>query len=102
MSRSRSSSPSAKRIKLEDFSPCAILKKDSADEEHSEPDDSENNCSICLQAVVDRTVVPKCSHEFCFECLLVWTGKNNCLCFVVLINIASQNSHADARYVRKV
>lgn len=37
-------------------------------------DENEDNCSICLHPVVDRTVIPKCSHEFCFECLLVWTG----------------------------
>jgi hypothetical protein len=35
----------------------------------------EDNCSICLQQVVDRTVIPTCSHEFCFECLLVWSGS---------------------------
>lgn len=33
------------------------------------------HCSICLQRIADRTVVPTCSHEFCFECLLIWTGK---------------------------
>jgi hypothetical protein len=33
----------------------------------------EDHCSICLQHVVDRTIVPTCSqaHEFCSECLLV-------------------------------
>ena len=34
----------------------------------------EDHCTICLQAFVDRTVVPICSHEFCFECLMVWAG----------------------------
>lgn len=38
--------------------------------------DPEEMCSICLQQVEDRTVIPKCSHEFCFECLLVWTGES--------------------------
>ncbi|VDB98082.1 unnamed protein product [Peniophora sp. CBMAI 1063] len=36
----------------------------------------EDHCTICLQAFVDRTVIPICSHEFCFECLMVWTGQS--------------------------
>ena len=36
--------------------------------------DGENSCSICLHGMEDRTVIPNCSHEFCFECLVVWTG----------------------------
>ena len=39
-----------------------------------EEGDDEEHCSICLQPLSDRTIVPACSHEFCFECLLVWTG----------------------------
>lgn len=76
-----SSLPTAKRIKLEELgiqtklhevdTPTNILDEDESGE-HSI--DNENTCSICLQPVVDRTVIPKCSHEFCFECLLVWTG----------------------------
>jgi len=34
------------------------------------------HCSICLQRIADRTVVPTCSHEFCFECLLIWTEQS--------------------------
>ena len=37
-------------------------------------EDDHLNCSICLQPLVDRTLIPSCSHEFCFECILVWTG----------------------------
>ena len=76
-----SSPPTAKRIKLEEFESQDKLHEldtatDIVDEDESEKHnvDNENNCSICLQLVVDRTVIPKCSHEFCFECLLVWTG----------------------------
>lgn len=36
--------------------------------------EDEEQCSICLQALVDRTIIPTCAHEFCFECILVWTG----------------------------
>lgn len=39
------------------------------------PEEEEDNCIICLQAKVDRTVLPSCSHEFCFECIAVWCGK---------------------------
>ncbi|KAK0439693.1 uncharacterized protein EV420DRAFT_1279459, partial [Desarmillaria tabescens] len=35
-----------------------------------------DNCSICLQSLVDRTVIPTCSHEFCFDCLVVWTEQS--------------------------
>ena len=38
---------------------------------------SEPSCIICLGPIVDRTILPACSHDaFCFECLLVWTGVN--------------------------
>ncbi|KAF9002192.1 hypothetical protein BDQ17DRAFT_1243521 [Cyathus striatus] len=33
-------------------------------------------CSICLQTLEDRTVLPTCSHDFCFECILVWTEQS--------------------------
>ena len=36
----------------------------------------EDHCTICLQAIVDRALIPECSHEFCFECLMIWSGKN--------------------------
>ncbi|KAG2002393.1 hypothetical protein CC2G_004587 [Coprinopsis cinerea AmutBmut pab1-1] len=39
-------------------------------------EEGEDSCSICLHTLEDRTVIPKCSHEFCFECLLVWTGQS--------------------------
>ena len=35
----------------------------------------EDNCSICLQLILDRTVVPDCSHEFCFDCILTWSSE---------------------------
>jgi len=70
MLRSRSGSRSAKRYKLEDDSGEVGVAKN-PDEQ---PDDSEDCCTICLQPISDRTVIPTCSHEFCFECLLLWTG----------------------------
>ncbi|KDQ17204.1 hypothetical protein BOTBODRAFT_172272 [Botryobasidium botryosum FD-172 SS1] len=37
----------------------------------------EDTCIICLHGVVDRTVLPACSHDsFCFECILVWTAQS--------------------------
>jgi hypothetical protein len=71
-------SSSSKRIKLEDEAE-DLLPTTQDDLEGVKPnqDDSENSCSICLHSIVDRTVIPKCSHEFCFECLLVWTGMSN-------------------------
>ncbi|KAF9259450.1 hypothetical protein L218DRAFT_963613 [Marasmius fiardii PR-910] len=64
------SSPQHKRIKLESASPEPSTGEDI-------PEDlEENQCCICLQALVDRTVVPPCSHEFCFECLMIWTEQS--------------------------
>ncbi|KAK0488110.1 hypothetical protein EDD18DRAFT_1191327 [Armillaria luteobubalina] len=60
-----SASPVRKRIKLESPSPPP-----------EEEEEEEDNCSICLQALVDRTVIPTCSHEFCFDCLVVWTEQS--------------------------
>ncbi|KDR66930.1 hypothetical protein GALMADRAFT_232322 [Galerina marginata CBS 339.88] len=85
----KSPRPPAKRIKLEDSTPdiadsqpveSAENDPDIADpgvtEEAVRAEDNENNCSICLHTIVDRTVIPKCSHDFCFECLLVWTEQS--------------------------
>ncbi|KZP09355.1 hypothetical protein FIBSPDRAFT_760078, partial [Athelia psychrophila] len=33
-------------------------------------------CSICLQPLVDRTVIPTSAHESCFECIMVWTEQS--------------------------
>lgn len=62
------SSPPSKRLKLE---PQSTPKLD-PNEDVSE---DENHCSICLQVIDDQTVIPNCSHEFCFECLLIWTSE---------------------------
>ncbi|KAJ7123880.1 hypothetical protein C8R43DRAFT_1135918 [Mycena crocata] len=73
---SRSSTPPAKRVKLE--SPTLIKLEDGVQDE-SKPEEEElegDRCSICLQEVADRTVVPVCAHEFCFDCLIVWTGQS--------------------------
>ncbi|KAH9475038.1 putative RING finger protein C16G5.03 [Psilocybe cubensis] len=82
------SPPAAKRIKLEertpthlDVEPNEIQGNDSEvadinEDDAVEDEEDENNCSICLHSVVDRTVIPKCSHEFCFECLLMWAEQS--------------------------
>lgn len=91
MSRKGSPGPATKRIRLHDPADGqapfdneeplpedpenAKMMVDDVDNSIEEVEDDENSCSICLHSIVDRTVVPKCSHEFCFECLLVWTGK---------------------------
>lgn len=37
--------------------------------------DSDDSCIICLQRIVDRTVL-QCTHDqFCFECAIIWTSK---------------------------
>lgn len=70
------SSPSPKRIKLEALSSPLLepgFREDPDIGVAEEPDVEQ--CSICLQPMTDRTLIPTCSHEFCFECLLVWTGE---------------------------
>jgi hypothetical protein len=40
-----------------------------------ELDEDENNCIICLQPVVDRTVLINCAHDrMCFACIKKWSG----------------------------
>ncbi|KAJ7666685.1 hypothetical protein DFH06DRAFT_250133 [Mycena polygramma] len=79
MSRSRS----RKRVKLELGSPSTPTFFKSEPHEPQleqqgleEEEEDEDRCSICLQEVADRTVVPICAHEFCFDCLLVWTAQS--------------------------
>ncbi|KAF8345142.1 hypothetical protein F5887DRAFT_968262 [Amanita rubescens] len=64
-------SPPSKRIKLESRSP--TTPKLYPNEDIVE---DEIHCSICLQVINDQTVIPNCSHEFCFECLLIWTKQS--------------------------
>ncbi|KZP12948.1 hypothetical protein FIBSPDRAFT_685884, partial [Athelia psychrophila] len=47
-----------------------------ANEDEDKQDEDEEQCSICLQPLVDRTVIPTCAHEFCFGCILVWTEQS--------------------------
>lgn len=76
--RSRSLSSKRRKLEVEDLSP-THNDLEGVEPDQLEDDDSENSCSICLHSIADRTVIPKCSHEFCFECLLVWTGMSNYL-----------------------
>ncbi|KAI9060814.1 hypothetical protein FKP32DRAFT_1613453 [Trametes sanguinea] len=66
-------SPPSKRVKLEDPAAPTV---DLVEELDSADDTFVEHCSICLQPYADRTVIPTCSHEFCFECLLIWTEQS--------------------------
>ncbi|KIY70913.1 hypothetical protein CYLTODRAFT_160952 [Cylindrobasidium torrendii FP15055 ss-10] len=35
------------------------------------------SCSICLHTYKDRAIVPTCSHEFCFGCILEWSEQSS-------------------------
>jgi hypothetical protein len=65
--------PSPKRIKLESSpaSPRSVNNPSTLNDD----DLGHDHCVICLQPLVDRTVIPTCSHEFCFECILIWAGE---------------------------
>ena len=70
-------SPPAKKIKLEPSPELLPTQADRHEDDlvNEEVDLDEEHCSICLQALSDRTVLPACSHEFCFDCILIWTGS---------------------------
>jgi hypothetical protein len=40
--------------------------------QNEEEESDDDSCSICLHRVEDRTVIPNCSHEFCFA---FWSGS---------------------------
>jgi Ring finger domain len=48
-----------------------LMSNDDDDESIDNP-----NCTICLQRIIDRTVIPICSHEFCFECIRLWSDQS--------------------------
>jgi hypothetical protein len=100
MTSVRSRSFSSKRIKLEDED--LLPTHDVLEGVEPNQDDLENSCSICLHSIADRTVIPKCSHEFCFECLLVWTGMSNYFVEMVKVSlIYLKNNPVVAHYVHK-
>ncbi|KAF5346848.1 hypothetical protein D9756_010626 [Leucocoprinus leucothites] len=72
MSGSPTFSPPTKRVKLQEDEGSLSL----PDVGQETTEESDNNCSICLQAMEDRTVVPTCSHDFCFDCLMIWTAQS--------------------------
>ncbi|KAI0073978.1 hypothetical protein K474DRAFT_1665964 [Panus rudis PR-1116 ss-1] len=69
-------SPPHKRIKLESPPSSSLSLPNEVEEEDVEDESDVEQCSICLQPIADRTVIPTCSHEFCFECLLIWTDQS--------------------------
>ena len=56
----------------------------------------EDRCAICLQAFTDRALIPSYSHEFCFECIIVWTGTS------VLTSMIIHCLNGPLRAVKKV
>lgn len=100
-----SCSPPSKRLKLESSSPRTVNRtletrqNRSYNQEGTTGDSTENEhqCSICLQAILDRTVIPTCSHEFCFECLLVWSGPPYALFFTIEDDSLGDNTEQSRR-----
>jgi hypothetical protein len=83
--------PPPKRIKRESASPKADNDDDlalvSGQEVEVEVEADEDLCTICLQPIADRAVIPTCSHEFCFECLMIWSRKNLRIPPISLLNM---------------
>ena len=79
------SPPPTKRIKLESPPPELSHSNDDLFVGMEGEEDVDNQCSICLQPLTDRTLIPRCSHEFCFECLVIWAGMSAWrLCIIFL------------------
>ncbi|KAJ7578349.1 hypothetical protein C8J56DRAFT_797856 [Mycena floridula] len=51
--------------------------EDAEPAEEEEADDDEEQCCICLASIQDRTILPSCSHEFCFTCIIPWLDKKH-------------------------
>jgi hypothetical protein len=68
-SPSRDAPPPAAPDAVEDVAALAA-----ADAAAADSDSEGEHCTICLQDFRDRTVLPSCAHEFCFECILLWAG----------------------------
>ncbi|KAG2130425.1 uncharacterized protein EDB93DRAFT_1213698 [Suillus bovinus] len=66
--------PSSKRIKLESSSTSPPLSDNPLT--LNDEDLGHDHCVICLQSLIDRTVIPTCSHEFCFECISIWAEQS--------------------------
>lgn len=103
-----SSSPPSKRPRLESTPIITATRTSQINDETSlngeGSDELENQCSICLQSILDCTVVPACSHEFCFECILVWIGA---VCKLISRQChnspwRTQSNPDDAHYVPKL
>lgn len=64
-----------KAVNLDSRSPSPII-VDENPKAVVEEDDDDDSCLICLQGIVDRTILI-CGHDrFCFECILIWTGTS--------------------------
>ncbi|KAG2357989.1 hypothetical protein BDR07DRAFT_1296128 [Suillus spraguei] len=69
-----SGSPISIKLKSSPTSP-QLANNPSTSNDHDE-DLGHDHCVICLQSLVDRTVIPTCSHEFCFECISIWAEQS--------------------------
>ncbi|WVQ74691.1 hypothetical protein IAR50_004295 [Cryptococcus sp. DSM 104548] len=36
----------------------------------------QERCIICLMGLRDRTIIGVCGHEFCFECICIWSNQS--------------------------
>uniref|UniRef100_A0A6G3MJ97 E3 ubiquitin-protein ligase Topors (Trinotate prediction) n=1 Tax=Henneguya salminicola TaxID=69463 RepID=A0A6G3MJ97_HENSL len=62
-----------------------------------------DNCCICLSPILRRSILPECTHEFCFKCIAMWLQHSNkCpLCrhksFCLVYDIQSPNLYFESR-----
>ena len=68
----------------------------------NEEDIDGEHCSICLQSFVDRTVIPECSHEFCFDCILTWAGALQATTENHVSHLYLQSNLVDVLFARRL
>ncbi|PVG01203.1 hypothetical protein CPB86DRAFT_871249 [Serendipita vermifera] len=60
---------------------------------HPNTQEDEENCIICLHKIIDRTILPACSHDSqCFSCIIEWT-KHSSKCPLCLTDIGTHVIH---------
>ncbi|KAF9222199.1 hypothetical protein BS17DRAFT_796672 [Gyrodon lividus] len=72
MNESRPESPPSKRIKLES----SLSPPPEEQFLNTDVNLEEDHCTICLESFLDRSIIPTCAHEFCFECILLWSEQS--------------------------
>uniref|UniRef100_A0A8R1E418 RING-type domain-containing protein n=1 Tax=Caenorhabditis japonica TaxID=281687 RepID=A0A8R1E418_CAEJA len=42
-----------------------------------DPIETEEECSVCRNGMIDTTVLSDCVHQFCYDCIIGWLTKGS-------------------------